>query len=114
MDGPVIVDLFANAEPLYIALDEKAVCPVHTRPSKVSRAPANGKAAVSLTDWLMLLCRKGDWAFVLYETTPGHYRTWAGSKAAQTDRLERAVQMTQEAAFALVRRNHQQRHRADG
>lgn len=36
MDGPVIVDLFANAEPLYIALDEKAVCPVHTCPSKVS------------------------------------------------------------------------------
>lgn len=49
MDGPVIVDLFANAEPLYIALDEKAVCPVHTRPSKVSRARRTGKAAVSLT-----------------------------------------------------------------
>lgn len=99
MDGPVIVDLFANAEPLYIALDEKAVCPVHTRPSKVSPRAANGKAAVSLTDWLMLLCRKGDWAFVLYETTPGHYRTgWI--EGAQNDRLERAVQMTQEAAFA--------------
>ena len=47
----------------------------------------------------MLLCRKGDWAFVLYETTPGHYRTgWI--EGAQNDRLERAVQMTQEAAFA--------------
>ena len=72
---------------------------VYSAPSDASFRAANGKAAVSLTDWLMLLCRKGDWAFVLYETMPGHYRTgWI--EGAQNDRLERAVQMTQEAAFA--------------
>lgn len=38
MDGPVIVDLFANAEPLYIALDEKAVCPSIRVRAKSARA----------------------------------------------------------------------------
>lgn len=97
-EGAPIVDFFANAEPLYIAPNEKATCPVHTRPSAVSLRAADGKAAVSLSGWLMLLCRKGDWAFVLYETKPGRYRTgWI--EGAQNDRLERAVRMTQEAAF---------------
>ena len=98
-NGAVIVEPFANAEPLCVELNEKMTCPVHTRPSRVSPRAADGKAAVSLEDWVMLLCRKGDWAFVLYETKPGHYRTgWV--EGAQNDKLERAVQIAQKAAFA--------------
>ena len=97
-NSAVVVAFFADAKPLCVALNEKKTCPVYTRPSRVSPRAADGKAAVSLEDWVMLLCRKGDWAFVLYETKPGHYRTgWI--EGAQNEKLERAVQMTQEAAF---------------
>ena len=97
-NGAVVVEFLTDIKPLCVALNEKMTCPVYTRPSRVSSRAADGKAAVSLEDWVMLLCRKGDWAFVLYEIKPGHYRTgWI--EGTQNGKLERAVQMTQEAAF---------------
>ena len=98
MKSAVRVEDFADLEPLYAALNEKQFCPVYARPSADSPRAANGKAEVSLSDWLILLAREGDWAFVLYETKPGQYRTgWI--EGAQNEKLEQAVRMTKEATY---------------
>lgn len=88
------IEYFAGAEPLYIAPGWELTVPVYTAPQDDSLRAANGKAAVSFSDWVTILGRDGDWMMVLYERSEGQYRVgWVD--VTQDERLEKA------AAFAM-------------
>lgn len=70
MQGAPNIEFFAGAEALYLCLERDVRCPVHVGSSASSPRAAGGKAAVSLRDWVIALCREGDWLMVLYETRP--------------------------------------------
>lgn len=98
MRGAPNIEYFAGAEPLYMRLGKDVRCPVHMSPDVSSPRAGNGKAAVSLRDWVIALCREGDWLMVLYETRPGSYRTgWVD--ATQDAALARACSLTMPAGF---------------
>lgn len=76
------VETFGGIDPLYIAPGRKATYPVYTEPDTSSPREANGKATVSLNDWVALLDREGDWVKLLYETGKGTYRVgWVDAGA---------------------------------
>lgn len=94
----VDVEYFADAEPLHIAPGKKVSVPVHVAPDAFSPRAANGKAAVSLNDWVALLGREGDWLMVLYEVKRGTYRTgWVDASGDAL--LASAADMTMPARF---------------
>lgn len=98
VQGTVRVDYFADAEPLYIALGRNVLCPVHVAPDEKSPRAAKGKAAVSLKDWVVVLCKEENWLMVLYETGKGQYRTgWID--ALQDEALMEAAEVTMPARF---------------
>lgn len=92
------IEYFAGCEPLYIAPGVDALLPVYVTPYEDAPRSAHGKASVSLNDWLCVLCREGDSLMVLYETTPGSYRTgWISFSGIAC--LEIAAAYTPEAAW---------------
>lgn len=98
MQGAPNIEFFAGAEALYLCLERDVRCPVHVGPSASSPRAAGGRAAVSLKDWVIVLCREGDWLMVLYETRPGRYRAgWIDS--TQDDMLARVCSLTMPADF---------------
>lgn len=98
VQGAVRVEYFAEAEPLYMALGRDVRCPVHVAPDAGSPQAAKGKAAVSLKDWVIVLCKEGDWLMILYETGKGKYRTgWID--ASQDEMLMEVAGVTMPAGF---------------
>lgn len=81
---------------LYIRPEKDVSCSVYTAPDG-SRA-ANGKASVSLKDWVGVLCREGDWLMIFYETSAYRYRTgWVDSRTDAA--LRQAWTVVPEAGF---------------
>ena len=74
MADAVHVECFAGAEPLYISLGRKVQCPVYLAPDLNIPRAADGKAAVSLNDWVVLMGWEDGWLLALYETKKGQYR----------------------------------------
>lgn len=70
-----VLSAFSEFEPLLIAPHENIRLPVYAAPSEKAPQSGNGKASVSLNDWLCVLGREDGWLFIAYETSDGHYRT---------------------------------------
>ena len=97
-DGAPNIEFFAEAEPLYMALGLDKRLPVYVFGNNAAPRAAGGKAAVSLEDWVITLCKRDEWMMVLYETSANHYRTgWVDTSGDPM--LTKVCELTMPARF---------------